>query len=104
MPPLKPGTIWPTPEEEEEVQRGIALDPDTREIKCPLVSVAEASPKIVEAYREGRLTIAPHLRKEHPKTRVTIRLDADVVAQPRTDGPGWQTCANTALREAVLGK
>ncbi len=55
-------------------------------------------------YHEGKLTIAPYLRKEHPKTRVTIRLDADVVARLRVDGPGWQTRANAALREAVLGK
>ena len=57
-----------------------------------------------KAYRERRLTIAPHLRKECPKSRVTIRLDADVVARLRADGSGWQTRANAALCEAVLGK
>ena len=108
MPPLKPGTIWPTPEEEEEIQRGIALDPDAYEATdvdfARMRPAIEVVPHIVKAYREGRLKVAPHLRKEHPKTRVTIRLDADVVARLRADGPGWQTRANAALREAVLGE
>lgn len=104
----EPDTIWPTPEEEEAINRGIASDPDTWEwteeewaSSRPAIEVA---PDIVKAYREGRLTIAPHLRREQPKTRVTIRLDADVVARLRADGPGWQTRANAALREAVLGE
>ena len=104
MPPLKPGHISPTPEEAAAIEAAIADDPDTWEATGPLVPVAEASPHIVKAYREGRLAIPPHLRKEHPKTRVTIRLDADVVARLRADGPGWQTRANAALREAVLGE
>ena len=104
MPPLKPGHVSLTPEEAAAIEAAIADDPDTREITGPLVPVAEANPELLAAYREGRLTIAPHLRKEHPKTRVTIRLDADVVARLRAGGPGWQTRANAALREAVLGR
>ena len=42
-------------------------------------------------------------RKAVGKTRVTIRLDADVVSRLREDGPGWQARANSALRQAVLG-
>ena len=104
MPPLKPGHISPTPEEADAIEAAIASDPDTREINGPLVSVAEASPHIVMAYLAGKLTLPPHLRREHPKTRVTICLDADLVARLRADGPGWQTRANAALREAVLGR
>ena len=108
MPPLKPGTIWPTPEEEEAISRGIALDPDaaewTEEQWARSRPAIEVVPQIVKAYREGKMTLPPYARKEHPKTRVTIRLDADVVARLRAEGPGWQTRANAALREAVLGK
>ena len=42
-------------------------------------------------------------RKAIGKTRVTLRLDADVVSRLREDGPGWQARANSALRQAVLG-
>ena len=108
MPPLKPGTIWPTPEEEEAIYRGIALDPDayeaTEEDFARMQPAIEVVPHIVKAYREGKLTLPSRTRKERPKTRVTIRLDSDVVARLRADGPGWQTRANAALREAVLGR
>ena len=107
MPPLKPGTIWPTPEEEKAINRGIALDLDnpewTEEEWARSRPAIEVVPEIVKAYREGKLTLPPYARKEHPKTRVTIRLDADVVARLRADGLGWQTRANAALREAMLG-
>lgn len=104
MPPLKPDHISPTPEESAAIEAAIAGDPDTWEATGPLVPIAKADPELLAMYHEGKLTIAPYLRKEHPKTRVTIRLDADVVARLRVDGPGWQTRANAALREAVLGK
>ena len=108
MPPLRPGHISPTPEEEEAINRGIALDPDayvsTDEEFARARPAIEVVPEIVKAYREGKLTLPPYARKEHSKTRVTIRLDADIVARLRADGPGWQTRANAALREAVLGK
>ncbi len=32
MPKLKPGTIWPTPEEAAAIQAGIAADPDNPEL------------------------------------------------------------------------
>jgi hypothetical protein len=38
------------------------------------------------------------------KTRVTIRLDADVVKFFRAMGPGWQTKANLVLRAWVKGR
>ena len=103
MPPLRPGNIWPTPEE-EAINRGIALDPDatewTEEQGARSRTAVEVVPEIVKAYREGNLTLP---RKEHPKTRGTIRLEADVVARLRADGPGWQTRANATFREAILG-
>jgi uncharacterized protein (DUF4415 family) len=36
-----------------------------------------------------------------PKVAVKLRLDPDVLAAFKADGPGWQTRINTTLREAV---
>jgi uncharacterized protein (DUF4415 family) len=36
--------------------------------------------------------------KEHPKVKLTMRYDADVVEGFRATGEGWQTRMNNALR------
>ena len=100
MPPLKPGHISSTPEEDAEIEAAIASDPDTREITGELRPAMEDPfirqlVKRIEAERKAREAIA--------KTRVTLRLDADVVSRLREDGPGWQARANWELRRAVLG-
>ncbi len=97
---LKPGTIWPTPEEDAEIEAAIASDPDTWEATGELRPAMEDPfirrlVKRIEEERKAREAVA--------KTRVTIRLDADVVSRLREDGPGWQARANSALRQAVLG-
>lgn len=38
------------------------------------------------------------------KEPVTIRLDADVVAWLKSQGPGYQTRANALLRQAMSGR
>ena len=100
MPPLKPGTIWPTPEENAAINAGIALDPDNPELTEE--DFARMRPAMEFAHAR-RLAREQERRRAFGKTRVTIRLDADVVSRLREDGPGWQTRANFALRQAVLG-
>ena len=59
MPKLKPGTIWPTPEENAEINAGIAADPDTFELDEEWFANArpavEVVPHIVERARKARI-------------------------------------------------
>ena len=98
MPPLKPGHISPTPEEAAEIEAAIASDPDTREVTGELIPMTVAAPHLVARYLAEQERL-----KAVAKTRVTLRLDADVVSRLREDGPGWQARANWELRRAVLG-
>lgn len=100
MPDLKPGHISPTNEEEDEVQRQIADDPDDSahwKNRTPLHPAAEVAPHIVEAYRRGR-----GKQKSPTKAFLTIRLDADIVEHFRQSAKGWQTSLNSVLRKAVF--
>lgn len=38
---------------------------------------------------------------DNPKKQVTMRLDSEVVARFRADGPGWQSRINEILRKAA---
>ncbi len=101
MPKLKPTHISPTPEEEEEINKGIALDPDAPELAADWFARArpaiEVHPELVEysLQRRGK-------QRAPVKERVTLRLDADIAAQLRSSGPGWQTRLNEMLRRIVL--
>ena len=104
---LGPGTIWPTSEGDAAINAAIALDPDNPELTdedfARMRPAIEVVPEIVARYRAEQARKARDARDAACKTRVTIRLDADVVARLREAGPGWQTRANAALRRAVLG-
>ncbi len=101
MPKLKPAHISPTPEEEEEINRGIALDDDAPELDDEWFTRArpatEVHPELVEysLRRRGK-------QKAPIKERVTLRLDADLAARLRSSGPGWQTRLNEMLRRIDL--
>lgn len=107
MPPLKPNHISPTDEEDAAINAGIALDPDNPELTDEDVArmrpAIEVVPEIVAWYHAEQARKAKEAERAACKTRVTIRLDADLVARLREGGPGWQTRANAALRQAVLG-
>ena len=87
MPKLKLGTIIPTPEEDAEINAGIAADPDTHE-------VSDAEFAQMRPYR-GRPRLA------RPKSALTMRVDADVLDALKASGPGWQTRINALLKDAV---
>jgi uncharacterized protein (DUF4415 family) len=101
MPKLKPGTVFPTPEEEAAIRAGIAADPDAAELDDEWFAkarpVSEVHPGIVERDRRRR-----GRQKEQTKEHISIRLDADLAAYFRASGPGWQTRLNDVLRRTVF--
>ena len=91
-----------TDAEEAEAQREIALDPDAPEWTEAEWSRAkpasEVLPHLVAEYRRTR-----GKQKVPTKEKVTLRLDADILAHFRREGKGWQSRLNDVLRKAVIG-
>lgn len=90
----------PADEEEVEIQRMIADDPDDHEMTdeefAHRVTPEDALPPgFLAAVRARR---GPG--RKPSKLSVTLRLDPDVVEAFKADGPGWQSRVNSALREA----
>ena len=61
-----------------------------------------AFPDLVEILQKHGKLGRPPLDPETRKHRVTLYLDPDVLTALKSDGRGWQTRANAALRR-VLG-
>lgn len=81
-----------TPEEEAAIQRGIEADEDAAELTTEEIKRMRPFSELVAQKRMGRPP------KEDPKVQLSIRYDADIVAQFRATGEGWQTRMNDALR------
>lgn len=49
----------------------------------------------------GKIQVKPvgRPRKQNPKVSTTIRLDASIIEEFRSFGPGWQTCINSVLHQ-----
>ena len=93
----------PTPEENAQINAGIAADPDARELDADWFKRARPArevmpPEFFEAFAELRRQRGrPPL--ETPKVATAIRFDADVLAGLRATGKGWQTRVNDTMRE-----
>jgi uncharacterized protein (DUF4415 family) len=91
----------PTPEEDAEINRGIALDPDnpvwTAEDRARARPTSEVMPDLVDAWRRSR-----GKQKHPPKVHVSLRLDSELVETLRASGRGWQSRVNEMLKKALL--
>ena len=93
----------PTDEEEAEIQRQIAEDPDapewTEEDWARARPAIEVDPELVEWSRRRR-----GKQRAPTKELISIRLDADLAEHFRSSGKGWQTRLNDTLRRSVFGQ
>ena len=91
-----------TNEEEAEIQRQIAADPDDAEATdvqlMQAKPFAEIFPELFESIRRARGRPAV----EKPKQVVSIRLDQDVVRKFKATGKGWQAKINEVLKNAKV--
>jgi len=92
--------IYPTPEENERINAGIAADPDTWELTRKdferMRPSSEIHPEIVEAYRRSR-----GKQKAPTKVATSIRLSANVLEAYKQSGPGWQSRIDEDLQDIV---
>ncbi len=94
----------PSPDEDAAINRGIAEDPDARELDDAWFARAKpvwAFPDLVAILQKHGKLGRPPMSAQARKHRVTLYLDPDVLARLKAEGKGWQTRANAALRTAL---
>ena len=95
-------TIYPTPEEDAEINRQIAEDPDDFELDEEWFKEAKPSaeiiPHILERYHQEQKDL-----KSGKKERLRILVDKEVLDYFRNQGGDWHSRINDALREAASG-
>ncbi len=87
MPKLKPGTIWPTPEEDAAITAAAMSDPDA-----------------VPVTDEEWDTVKPFVRRGCPlpsetEDRIPLRLSREVLEPFWASGDDWQTRVDAALKD-----
>jgi uncharacterized protein (DUF4415 family) len=90
-----------TPEEEAQINAGIAADPDNPEWTEEDFARALPAREFFSPQVYAQLCA---MRQRGPKTKplkvpTTIRFDADVLAALKASGKGWQTRVNEAVRD-----
>jgi len=93
--------ILPNPEEEAQINAGIAADPDNPECTDEMFARALPAKKFFSPEAYAQLCA---MRRRGPKDKplkvpTTIRFDADVLAALKASGKGWQTRVNAAVKD-----
>jgi len=87
---------------EEKIQRMIASDPDAPEATDDQIARAKPFQEVFpELASNLRKNLGGRPRSENPKVAVSLRLDQEVVARFKAQGPGWQSRMNEVLRSAA---
>lgn len=88
-----------TNEEEAEIQKMIASDPDAPELTDEQIARAKPFKDALPAMAAKK---AGRPRLDNPKQAISIRLDRVVIEKFRATGKGWQTRMNDALKRAKV--
>jgi uncharacterized protein (DUF4415 family) len=97
--------IPPTKEEDEQINRGIASDPEMPEWTDENFARARPAKDVLPsafyqaAVKRHRGQRGP--QKAPVKKMVTLRIDPDILAHYKARGAGWQARMNEALRRAI---
>ncbi|HFW4798935.1 TPA: BrnA antitoxin family protein [Salmonella enterica subsp. diarizonae serovar 60-67:z35:-] len=89
---LKPGTIFPSDEEDAKLREAAKSDPDTMLLEDEAVKLVPYS-QLKSLRRKGRPV------SDCPKVSVNVRYSPEVVDAFRATGSGWQTRMNAALKD-----
>ena len=99
-PKVQSKLIYPTPEENERINAGIAADPDTWELTLEDIKsmrpMSETQPELLEAIRRSR-----GKQKAPTKIATSIRLSENVLEAYKQFGPGWQRQIDQDLQDIV---
>jgi len=106
MPKLKANTLLPTAAEDARINRGIEDDEDSPEFSSKGFTKAMAASEVFAPEMMQTLVAMKRPtgrpKSEAPKVFTAIRLDADVLAEFKATGKGWQTRMNAALRQFIV--
>ena len=93
--------IRPTPEEDAEINRQIAEDPDTFELDEEWFKEAKTSEEIIPHILERYLQENEDLESGR-KERLRILVDKEVLDYFRNQGGNWHSRINEALKQVML--
>jgi len=85
--------------EEARIQAGISADPDNPEWTAEDFRRAKPFAKTFPALAKSRRVRGP--LKQPAKIAVSLRLTREVVERFKSEGPGWQSRMDEALKKAV---
>ena len=92
-----------SPEEDAAITEAARSDSDNPPLtEGELANFRPILPEHLDAVLRVRGQRGPG--RKPAKTQVTLRIDPDVLAAFKREGPGWQRRINEALRAAVLPK